>query len=73
MLRTGCVKEASMGDLVNLRQFKKRTERQRSEKQAETNRARFGRTKSERIIDERRGQRANDLLDQHRIDGEDAS
>jgi len=34
---------ASMGDVVNLRRFKKRTKR------------------------------ANDLLDQHRIDGEDAS
>jgi hypothetical protein len=65
--------EAGMGDLVNLKQFKKRAERQRSEKQAETNRARFGRTKSERASDERRGERAKELLDQHRIDGEDAS
>jgi hypothetical protein len=65
--------EAGMGDLVNLKQFKKRTERQRLEKQAETNRARFGRTKSERTMDERRGERAKDLLDAHRIDGEDAS
>jgi Domain of unknown function (DUF4169) len=62
-----------MGDLVNLKQFRKRAERQQSEKQAETNRARFGRTKSERMMDERRGERANELLDQHRIDGEDAS
>ena len=62
-----------MGDVVNLKRFKKRNEREQSAKQAETNRARFGRTKSERIIDERRGERANDLLDQHRIDGEDAS
>ncbi len=62
-----------MGDLVNLKQFKKRIERQQSEKQAETNRARFGRTKSERATDEQRGERANELLDQHRIDGEDAS
>ena len=62
-----------MGDVVNLKRFKKRSEREQSAKQAETNRARFGRTKSERTLDEQRAERANDLLDQHRIDGEDAS
>ncbi len=62
-----------MGDVVNLKRFKKRTERHQSEQQAEANRTRFGRTKSERILDERRGNRASELLDQHRIDGEDAS
>ena len=62
-----------MGDVVNLKRFKKRAEREASAKQADTNRARFGRTKSERVRDERRQQRASDLLDQHRIDGEDAS
>jgi hypothetical protein len=62
-----------MGDVVNLRRFKKRNEREQSAKQAETNRARSGRTKSERALDEHRAERANDLLDQHRIDGEDAS
>ncbi len=62
-----------MGDLVNLKRFKKRTEREQSAKQAEANRTRFGRTKSERVLDELRTNRANDLLDQHRIDGEDAS
>jgi len=64
---------AGMGDLVNLKQFKKRAARGQSEKEAAANRARFGRTKSERILDERRASRAGDLLDQHRIDGEDAS
>ncbi len=37
-----------MGDVVNLKRFKKRTEREQSAKKAEANRARFGRTKSER-------------------------
>jgi hypothetical protein len=64
---------AGMGDLVNLKRFKKRTEREQSTKQAEANRTRFGRTKSERVLDELRTKRANDLLDQHRIDGEDGS
>ena len=62
-----------MGDAVNLKRFKKRAERQQSAKQAEANRTRFGRTKSERVVDEARTKRASDLLDQHRIDGEDAS
>jgi hypothetical protein len=62
---------AGMGDLVNLKRFKKRTEREQSAKQAEANRNRFGRTKSERTLDKLRSDRANDLLDQHRIDGED--
>jgi len=62
-----------MGDVVNLRRFKKRAERTQSAKQAEVNRARHGRTKSERIEDRERADRANELLDQHRIDGGDAS
>ena len=62
-----------MGDVVNLKRFRTRAERAQSAKQAEANRTRFGRTKSERVVDERRGKRASDLLDQHRIDGEDAS
>ena len=62
-----------MGELVNLKRFKKRNEREQSAKQADANRTRFGRTKSERAADEFRSGRANDHLDQHRIDGEDAS
>ena len=63
-----------MGDVVNLNRFKKRSERDASAKKADANRARFGRSKSERVLDEARTSRAKDLLDQHRItDGEDAS
>jgi hypothetical protein len=64
---------ADMADVVNLKRFKKRVEREESAQQAEANRTRFGRTKCERTLDQRRTNRANDLLDQHRIDGEDAS
>ncbi|HET6838299.1 MAG TPA: DUF4169 family protein [Bradyrhizobium sp.] len=60
-----------MGDVVNLKRFKKRAERHQSEQQAEANRARFGRTKTERALEEMRAARANELLDRHRIDGED--
>ncbi len=62
-----------MGEVVNLKRFRKRVERDQSAKQAEANRTRFGRTKSERTLEERRKNRADDLLEQHRIDGEDAS
>ena len=61
-----------MGDVVNLKRFKKRSEREQSAKHAEANRARFGRTKAERVADAIRAERASKLLDQHRIDVEDA-
>ncbi|ABE40585.1 DUF4169 family protein [Rhodopseudomonas pseudopalustris] len=62
-----------MADLVNLKRFKKRAEREAAAKHADVNRARFGRTKSQRAIDDHRVSRANELLDQHIIGGEDAS
>jgi hypothetical protein len=62
--------EAHMADVINLKRFKKRSEREQSARQAETNRARFGRTKAERALDERRKDRAGDLLDQHKLPGE---
>ena len=37
-----------MADVINLKRFKKRSEREQSAKQADANRARFGRTKAER-------------------------
>jgi Domain of unknown function (DUF4169) len=73
ILSVSRVMEAGMGDVVNLKRFKKRTEREQSAKQAESNRARYGRTKSQRALDGKLGDRARDLLDQHRIDGEDVS
>jgi len=62
-----------MGETINLKRFRKRAERDRSAKQAEGNRARFGRTTAERARDEQREQRARDMLEQHRLDREDAS
>ena len=62
-----------MGELVNFRQFKKRTRREEAEKQAAANRARFGRTRAERLLDQRRASDADKLLDQHRTNGEDPS
>ncbi|VIO78278.1 DUF4169 family protein [Bradyrhizobium ivorense] len=62
-----------MGDVVNLKRFKKRGEREQAAKQAEANRALFGRTKSERTRDEFVAERNARQLDQHRIDSGDAS
>ena len=59
-----------MGDLVNLRQLKKRAERDEAAKEAETNRALFGRTKAEKKRDELLARRSGKLLDGHRIDDE---
>jgi len=60
-----------MVKVVNLNRFRKRTEREASAKQADANRARFGRTKAERTQQEKRANRANQLLDQHRIEREE--
>ena len=66
-------RDESMGELVNLKRFKKRGEREEAGQQAEANRALFGRTKSERKRDETSKARKDELLDQHRLDGGDAS
>ena len=62
-----------MGIVVNLKRFKKRIAREEAAQESEANRARYGRTKSERIVQAKGAQRANDLLDQHRTDGGEAS
>jgi hypothetical protein len=65
--------EIALGDLVNLNRHKKRIERDRSAKQADTNRARFGRTKSEQTLEQDRSRRSQAFLDQHRIVDKDES
>ena len=62
-----------MGDLINLNRFKKRIVRDDAAKIADANRARFVRTKAERDLEEKRTIRADKMLDQHHINGEDAS
>jgi hypothetical protein len=63
----------AMGDVVNLKRFRRRLGREQSASEADANRARFGRTKSERSAETARAKRARELLDRHRIEGEDAS
>jgi hypothetical protein len=64
---------AVVAEIINLKRFKKRVARDASEQQAAANRAQFGRTKSERAADERSSKRAREILDQHQLNGEDAS
>ena len=59
-----------MGQLINFKQVKKRIARDDAAKTAETNRARFGRTKIEKKRDEWRADRNTNAVDQHRIDDE---
>jgi hypothetical protein len=63
----------AMGEIVNLKRFRKRNEREQAAREAEANRALFGRSKSERAADAMRARRADEVLDQHRIDSGDAS
>lgn len=62
-----------MADVINLRRFKKRVDREQAAKQADANRARFGRSKAERTVEQRSKDRAADMLDQHKLNGGDAS
>ena len=62
-----------MGDVVNLNRVRKRAVKEKSAQQADANRAKFGRSKSERIQEQKRSDRAADLLDKHRLDGGEAS
>ncbi len=62
-----------MGDVVNLKRFRKRAEREQTALQADANRAKFGRSKSERALEQQRSDRGKHLLDQHRRDDGEAS
>lgn len=57
-----------MGDLINLKKFKKRVERERTAIEADSNRAKFGRTKAEKERQQTLEQHTDKFLDQHRRD-----
>ena len=57
-----------MGEMVNLRAARKRKARQDAERTAETNRALFGRSKSERQRDRTQKDSARAFVDGHRRD-----
>lgn len=51
-------------EVINLRQFKRAKAKQQQDRQAEANRASFGRTKAQRILE-----KAKSLQDQARLEG----
>lgn len=59
-----------MGDVVNLKRYKKRVARDEAAKSADARRTRFGRTKAERKFDQEQSRTLDSMLDQHHI-GED--
>ena len=61
-----------MGDIVNLKRYKKRAEKESAAKQADANRVRFGRSKSERALEKSESEGVRAQLDQLRLDGGDA-
>jgi hypothetical protein len=56
-----------MGDVINLKQIRKRTARDQASKTADLNRARYGRTGSEKTLEKQRAARADRQLDGHRL------
>jgi hypothetical protein len=60
-----------MGDVINLRQFRKFKARAEKEKSAEQNRISFGRTKVEKELTRARNEKAEKSLDQGRIEKPD--
>ncbi|MGX5734526.1 DUF4169 family protein [Bosea thiooxidans] len=57
-----------MGEIVNLRQFRKQKARAEAEKTAGQNRVSFGRTKAERELTEAERDKAARHIDGHRLD-----
>ncbi len=62
-----------MGEVVNLKRFRKRVAREQAAAKAEANRAKFGRTKEERDRAEALTRQSEKVLEQHRIEREDQS
>ncbi|MBK1836302.1 DUF4169 family protein [Azospirillum sp. YIM B02556] len=59
-----------MGDVVNLNRFRKARDKAERSKDADANRARFGRTKAEKERDRKGAERQARGLDGHRLDGQ---
>jgi len=62
-----------LADLVNLNRYRKRLKQAESAQEAEANRTRFGRTKSEKRRDEQVARRAREVLNGHLIEDGDKS
>ncbi len=62
-----------MGDIVNLRDFRKQRAKQEKSEKAAVNRRKHGRTKAEAERDKREREQRDAILDSKRIDGDDES
>jgi hypothetical protein len=60
--------ETWMGDIIKLREARRKAKRLRDEKDAAANRLLHGRSKAERNLDTARDAKARRDLDQHRVD-----
>lgn len=60
-----------MAEIVNLNRARKRIAHAEQSRQAETNRAKFGRTRTQRKRDEEQTARTETTLDQHRLPEKD--
>jgi hypothetical protein len=60
-----------MAEIINLRRARKQRARAEREVRAETNRARHGRTKAEKLRDSADQERRDQSLDGHRIEPDD--
>ena len=56
-----------MGDIINMKRFKKRAARDQAAKDAQAQRTRFGRTKARRQEDQEQNRKFESVLDHHRI------
>jgi hypothetical protein len=57
-----------MGDVINLRRFRKRADKQRDEKRAAANRALHGRTKAARALEEAQTEKFRRDFDANKIE-----
>jgi hypothetical protein len=60
--------EIWMGDVIKLREARRKARRLREEKHAAANRLSHGRSKAERQLESARNAKAHRDLDQHRVD-----
>ena len=57
-----------MGDVINLRRFRKRAAEQRDDERAAANRTLHGQTKAERLLETSRVEKLRRDFDAHKID-----
>jgi hypothetical protein len=62
------MQDGGMGEIVNLRQARKRLARAAAEREAEQNRARFGRSAAEQLADRQQQQRQRAVVDQAKLE-----